>query len=250
MGQRIGYARISTDDQSFDLQLNALHNGGIGDNRLYSDTTSGKDIKHKDLEACPKALTEGGSLVAWRLDRLGCSMHDLVRIAGRQEQKDVSFKSLTEKNFRIFEQAARSIVTLHLGYEAIKPWPVTEETKDNLNGFAYCRVEKMRFVPAGGRERGKSVLIFSDYITFKNIPPETHKYVVNGKSALECAMERYEPYTNKDSGIKNDANEWCREHEEPTYIFNLVKRAILVSVETVKVVGNLPSIQEYLYSSV
>ncbi|UNW12841.1 recombinase family protein [Xanthomonas phaseoli pv. phaseoli] len=97
MGQRIGYARVSTDDQNLDLQLDALHKAGIGDDRLYSDTASGKDAERKELAACLKALREGDTLVVWRLDRLGRSLQDLVRIVGELEQKGVSFESLTEK---------------------------------------------------------------------------------------------------------------------------------------------------------
>ncbi len=148
-------------------------------------------------------------------------------------------------DFRAFEQAGRALAALHLDYETVEPWPVVEEAKEkgDLNDFAYYRVEKMRFASAGGREKDKSVLIFNGRIILKNIPAEAHEYVVNGKSALEWVMERYEPYTDKDSGIKNDPNEWCREHDDPTYILNLVKRVIRVSVETVKIVGGLPSIQ-------
>ena len=97
MGQRIGYARVSTDDQNLDLQLDALHKAGIGDDRLYSDTASGKDAERKELAACLKALREGDTLVVWRLDRLGRSLPDLVRIVGELEQKGVSFESLTKK---------------------------------------------------------------------------------------------------------------------------------------------------------
>lgn len=97
MGQRIGYARVSTDDQNLDLQLDALHKAGIGDDRLYSDTASGKDAERKELAGCLKALREGDTLVVWRLDRLGRSLPDLVRIVGELEQKGVSFESLTEK---------------------------------------------------------------------------------------------------------------------------------------------------------
>ena len=97
MGQRIGYARVSTDDQNLDLQLDALHKAGIGDDRLYSDTASGKDAERKELASCLKALREGDTLVVWRLDRLGRSLPDLVRIVGELEQKGVSFESLTEK---------------------------------------------------------------------------------------------------------------------------------------------------------
>ena len=62
MGQRIGYARVSTDDQNLDLQLDALHKAGIGDDRLYSDTASGKDAERKELAACLTALREGRPL--------------------------------------------------------------------------------------------------------------------------------------------------------------------------------------------
>ena len=97
MGQRIGYARVSTDDQNLDLQHDALRKAGIADDRLYSDTASGKDADRKELLACLKALREGDTLVVWRLDRLGRSLPDLVRIVGELEQKGVSFESLTEK---------------------------------------------------------------------------------------------------------------------------------------------------------
>ncbi|HCF3474285.1 TPA: recombinase family protein [Pseudomonas aeruginosa] len=97
MGQRIGYARVSTDDQNLDLQLDALHRAGIADDCLYSDTASGKDAERKELAVCLKALREGDTLVVWRLDRLGRSLPDLVRIIGELEKKGVSFESLTEK---------------------------------------------------------------------------------------------------------------------------------------------------------
>lgn len=97
MGQRIGYARVSTDDQNLDLQVDALHRAGIADDCLYSDTASGKDAERKELAACLKALREGDTLVVWRLDRLGRSLPDLVRIIGELEKKGVGFESLTEK---------------------------------------------------------------------------------------------------------------------------------------------------------
>ena len=97
VSQRIGYGRVSTDDQNLDLQLDALHNAGITDDRIYSDTASGKDAERKELAACLKALREGDTLVVWRLDRLGRSLPDLVRIVAELEQKGVAFESLTEK---------------------------------------------------------------------------------------------------------------------------------------------------------
>lgn len=97
MGQRIEYARVSTDNQNLDLQFDALHKAGIGDDRLQSDTSNDKDAERKELAVRLKALREGDTLVVWRLDRLGCSPPDLSCIVEELEQKGVSFESLTEK---------------------------------------------------------------------------------------------------------------------------------------------------------
>jgi DNA invertase Pin-like site-specific DNA recombinase len=97
MGQRIGYARVSTDDQSLDLQYDALRKAGVPEDLIYADTASGKDAERRELAACLKALRAGDTLVVWRLDRLGRNLPDLVRIVGELERKGVSFESLTEK---------------------------------------------------------------------------------------------------------------------------------------------------------
>lgn len=97
MGQRIGYARVSTDDQNLELQLDVLQGAGISDDRIYSDTASGKDSERKQLLTCLKALREGDSLVVWRLDRLGRSLPDLVQIVAGLEEKGIGFESITER---------------------------------------------------------------------------------------------------------------------------------------------------------
>ncbi len=53
-------------------------------------------------------------------------------------------------------------------------------------------------------------------------------------------MERYAVTVDKDSGIRNDANDWS---EDPRYIVDLVKRVVRVSMETVKIIGGLPAIE-------
>lgn len=148
-------------------------------------------------------------------------------------------------DFRAFEQAGRGLADLHLYYESVEPWPVTEDVKPkgDLNDLAYFRVEKMRFASLGGREKDKSVIVFNSRITLKGIPLQAYDYVVNGKSAVEWVMERYQVWEDKDSGIKDDPNDWCREHNDPSYILNLVKRVIRVSMDTVKIVRALPSLQ-------
>ncbi|MCI7698006.1 MAG: hypothetical protein MSQ05_10400, partial [Akkermansia sp.] len=66
----------------------------------------------------------------------------------------------------------------------------------------------------------------------------------NGKSALEWVVERYSVTTDKASGIVNDPNLWCDEHNEPRYIVDLIKRVVTVSLETVDIVRSLPPLQE------
>lgn len=95
MKQRIGYARVSTDDQNLDLQRDALAKSLC--RNIYEETASGKSADRPQLEHCLKALRVGDTLVVWRLDRLGRSLPDLVKIIGELEQQGVAFESLTEK---------------------------------------------------------------------------------------------------------------------------------------------------------
>lgn len=95
MNQRIGYARVSTDDQNLDLQRDAL--SVVGVRSIYEEMASGTTAGRPELDHCLKALRAGDTLVVWRLDRLGRSLPDLVRIVAELEDKAVGFESLTEK---------------------------------------------------------------------------------------------------------------------------------------------------------
>lgn len=95
MNQRIGYARVSTDDQQLDLQRDALAQAGCA--VIYEEVVSGKSTERTELEHCRKALREGDILVVWRLDRLGRSLPDLVKIVSELEQRGIGFESLAEK---------------------------------------------------------------------------------------------------------------------------------------------------------
>ncbi len=66
--------------------------------------------------------------------------------------------------------------------------------------------------------------------------------MVNGKSAIEWIMERYQVTIHKDSKIKNDPNDWAKEHNQPRYILDLLLSIINVSVQTVDIVNDLPKI--------
>jgi DNA invertase Pin-like site-specific DNA recombinase len=92
---KIGYARVSTEDQTLNLQLDALADTGC--ETTYQECASGKSAARPELENCLKALRAGDTLVVWRLDRLGRSLNDLVRIVAELEQREVGFVSITEQ---------------------------------------------------------------------------------------------------------------------------------------------------------
>jgi len=95
MNQRIGYARISTDDQHLDIQRDVLKKSGCS--VIYEEAVSGKNTVRPVLDQCRKALRAGDILVVCRLDRLGRNLPDLIQIVADLEQRGVGFESLTEK---------------------------------------------------------------------------------------------------------------------------------------------------------
>lgn len=76
-------------------------------------------------------------------------------------------------------------------------------------------------------------------------PPEyaAYEYIVNGKSAIDWVMERYAVTIDKASQIKNDPNDWSREHEQPRYILDLLLSVIILSFKTVNTVDALPKLK-------
>jgi predicted helicase len=88
----------------------------------------------------------------------------------------------------------------------------------------------------------KSVIEYNPWIKLSGIPLEAYEYVVNGRPAIEWIMERYQIKVDKDSGIKNDPNDWAAEHGKPRYILDLLQSIITISLETQKIVNNLPGL--------
>lgn len=91
----IGYARVSTDEQNLELQLDALKRAGC--RKIYQDAgVSGTVALRPGLEKAFAALRTGDTLVVWRLDRLGRSLGHLIQTIGQLEKRSVHFRSLTE----------------------------------------------------------------------------------------------------------------------------------------------------------
>ncbi|MGH0002040.1 recombinase family protein [Pseudovibrio ascidiaceicola] len=90
----VGYARVSTEDQSLDLQHDALLAAGC--ERIYDDKISGAKAERPGLTMALDQLRDGDTLVVWRLDRLGRSLKDLITRAEELKERGVGLKSLQE----------------------------------------------------------------------------------------------------------------------------------------------------------
>ena len=94
MGQLLGYARVSTQDQDASLQVLALEAAGCS--KVFIDQASGSTTKRPELDKLLAYAREGDTLVVWRLDRLGRSTQHLLRTIEELGQRGVGFRSLTE----------------------------------------------------------------------------------------------------------------------------------------------------------
>ncbi|MDR2353736.1 MAG: helicase, partial [Deltaproteobacteria bacterium] len=137
-------------------------------------------------------------------------------------------------DFKTFSKAGINLSKLHLHYEEIEPYKKVKITGLESNNFKI--EDKITFGP----NKDKTIIQFNQYIKISNIPIEAYEYVLNGRSAIEWILDRYRITVNSDSGIENNPNDWTREHNNPRYIFDLLLRVITVSLETQKIVKNLP----------
>lgn len=91
---KIGYARVSTNDQDTQLQIDALT--AVGCERIYQETQSGAKQDRLELQQCLKSLRAGDLLIVWKLDRLGRSLQHLIELVTDLESRQIGFQSLTE----------------------------------------------------------------------------------------------------------------------------------------------------------
>lgn len=149
------------------------------------------------------------------------------------------------EGFWSYSKAGRNLADLHLNYETVDKHPVTINGNRGTNSEEeYFNVVKMKY--AKKKVDGKSVkdltkVFYNHFITIEDIPLEAYEYIVNGKPALDWVIERQCIKTDKKSGIVNDANLWATETmNNPAYPLELFQRVITVSIETMKIVKNLP----------
>ena len=151
------------------------------------------------------------------------------------------------KDFWLFSKAGRELAELHLNYESVAPYDKVDIEGEESQNF---KVQKMTYgkikKEIDGKNKtvaDKSVIYFNSSITIKDIPEKAYEYVVNGKSAIEWIMERYQITIDKKSGIKNNPNDWADEVGNPRYILDLLLSIINVSIQTIDIVEGLPKLE-------
>jgi len=132
--------------------------------------------------------------------------------------------------FHPFATAGKRLAEIHINYEKQPEYPLKHiENKDLPIDWL---VEKMRL------SKDKTQLKYNDFLTLTGIPPEVFEYRLGNRSALDWIIDQYQVTTDKRSGITNNPNRL----EDEQYIVRLIKQVITVSLETVKIVKDLPDL--------
>ena len=157
---RIGYARVSTDDQSLNLQLDALRAAGC--RRIFTEKISGKTRMGPKLRAAFAALKPGDQIVVWRLDRLGRDFRHLCDLADELRRKNANLISLTEgidtassvgeviyRLFCVFADFERNVIVerTRAGLAAARARGVRLGGRPKLSA---ARIEEIRLLVASG----------------------------------------------------------------------------------------------------
>ena len=144
-------------------------------------------------------------------------------------------------DFRAFSEAGKALADLHLNYETCEQYPdlsvapitpslLWEEKSEHF----LLGKRAMRFAD----KNTKDTLIINEHVQLTGIPEAAHQYVVNGRTPLEWFIDRYKITQDKNSGIVNDPNGWF---ENPRDLITAIARIVYVSVESTKIIENLPS---------
>lgn len=150
----------------------------------------------------------------------------------------------SDNEFTSFSQAGQQLSDLHLNYEN---GPIYEHVQILLNN-KIISLEELKKQPSyifylKKMKRKNNDIIYNSYITIINIPPQTFEYKIVGRSAIDWVINQQKISIDSKTGIINDANDYAAETiGNPAYVLELLLRVIYISIETEKIINNLPSI--------
>ncbi|MFT2011471.1 recombinase family protein [Pontibacter sp. 13R65] len=154
---KIGYARVSTQDQKLELQTDALTHYGC--EQLYKEKRSGKNKERPELEQMVSQLRSGDTVVVWKLDRLGRSLRDLIDLVSDFKERGVDFVSLQD-GINTATPTGRFTFNIFASLAEFEREIIRERTKAGLDA-AKARGRK------GGRPSGLSKVAMEKAVTVK-----------------------------------------------------------------------------------
>ncbi|MFJ8944265.1 DEAD/DEAH box helicase [Streptomyces sp. NPDC102395] len=146
------------------------------------------------------------------------------------------------RDFQGFAEAGRKLADLHINYEQAERYGgIVETVTGDASGTPpreLFRVAKMK-IPKVKGQQDRSTIVYNHRVTLTNIPEEAYRYQLGSRSAIEWMINQYQVKVDKASEITNDPNDWS---DDPRYIIDLLQRIVTVSLETMKIVDGLPSL--------
>jgi len=133
-------------------------------------------------------------------------------------------------DFHAFARAGARLAQIHVNYELAAEYPL--ERLEQKGVALDWRVERMKL------SKDKLSLAYNEFLTLGGIPPEVYEYRLGNRSALEWIVDQYQVTIDKRSGITNDPNR----ADDPEYIVRLIGQVVAVSLETVRIVRELPAL--------
>lgn len=129
----IGYARVSTQDQDLQLQLDALDKEGCKKQYIYTDKISGSKKERPGLDKCLSELQEGDTLLVWRLDRLGRSMSHLIGLIEELRGRGVGFRSICDGSIDTTTASGELIFNIFSSLAQFEKRLIQERTRAGLS---------------------------------------------------------------------------------------------------------------------
>lgn len=126
---KIGYARVSTQDQSLDMQIDALEKYGV--DKVFEEKQSGKSMKREQLEEMLGYVREGDTIVVFKLDRISRSTKDLIQLMEQFEAKGIHFVSIHD-NIDTSSAMGRFFFRMLASIAELERDIISERTKEGL----------------------------------------------------------------------------------------------------------------------
>ncbi len=242
---------ILLNTTSKNLGFSALMSKELSDLHLMSGATQAFPLYYYE-NGCKECAISNSALETFRVELKDKSLskedifyyiyaifhHKMYLAKYKFELSKESPRVAISADFRALSTLGLELARLHLDYESVEMFDTVEyeslfAEKENDE---FYRVVKMK---KGKTEKGDNIIIYNPNITIKNIPEKAYEYKINGKSAIDWVIERYQVSIDKKSLIKNDPNDFrgCR------YVFELLLRIINLSLKSVDLIEEISKLK-------